>query len=298
MSPKPEQPESRGLAPLIALLPLMKPYWQRAVAAIAALFIAGAVTLSLPFAARLVIDNGFTSPDARPAPSSPAGVEAAAEVAAQLSQTTDLDKYFLALFALAVLLALFGSLRYYLVSWLGERVVADLRNRVYSHVISLDQGFFDQRLSGEVLSRLTTDTTLVQATAGVNLSITLRSMLMLTGGVVMLFITSPKLTGVISLVIPAVLLPLLIYGRRVRRLSRDTQDRVADTSGVANETLGALQTVQAFTLEQLQSARFSSAIARSFETAVHRIRARAALSAFAILVVSGAHLAGHNVCRT
>ena len=287
MSTQPEKNDPGGLAPLTALLPFIKPYWVRGVAALAALLIAGAVTLSLPFAARLVIDNGFAAPTE--AATSPAtGIQDASRLAVDLSQAADLDQYFLALFGLAVLLALFGSLRYYLVSWLGERIVADLRNQVYSHVIALDQGFFDQRLSGEVLSRLTTDTTLVQATASVNMSITLRSLLMMVGGVVMLFITNPKLTGVISLVIPAVLLPLLIYGRQVRRLSRDTQDRVADTSGVANETLGALQTVQAFTLEQLQSARFSSAIARSFDTAVRRIRARAVLSAFAVLVVFGA----------
>ena len=195
----------------------MRPYWPIAVFGLAALMLAAAVMLSLPFAARLVIDQGFGV----------AGAQA-------------LDEYFLALFGLSALLAVFGSLRYYLVSWLGERVVADLRNRVYSHVIELHQGFFDTRMTGEVLSRLTTDTTLVQATAGVNLSITLRSALMLLGGTVMLLLTSPKLTAIIALVIPAVLLPLLIFGRRVRRMSRDTQDRVADTSGIATETLNAL----------------------------------------------------------
>jgi ATP-binding cassette, subfamily B, bacterial len=287
LSTQSEKTQAGGLAPLIALGPFIKPYWLRGLAALAALLIAGAVTLSLPFAARLVIDNGFTAP-ANDASASAANAQSATTLTVNFSQANELDQYFLALFGLAVLLALFSSVRYYLVSWLGERVVADLRNRVYGHVIALDQSFFDQRLSGEVLSRLTTDTTLVQATAGVNMSITLRSLLMLLGGVVMLFITSPKLTGVISLVIPAVLLPLLIYGRRVRRLSRDTQDRVADTSGIANETLGALQTVQAFTLEPLQSARFANAVARSFNTAIRRIRARAALSAFAILVVFGA----------
>lgn len=243
----------------------MRPYWPIAVFGLAALMLAAAVMLSLPFAARLVIDQGFGV----------AGAQA-------------LDEYFLALFGLSALLAVFGSLRYYLVSWLGERVVADLRNRVYSHVIELHQGFFDTRMTGEVLSRLTTDTTLVQATAGVNLSITLRSALMLLGGTVMLLLTSPKLTAIIALVIPAVLLPLLIFGRRVRRMSRDTQDRVADTSGIATETLNALQTVQAFTLERLQSERFSQAVALSFEAAVRRIKARAWLSGFAIFVVFGA----------
>ena len=221
--------------------------------------------LALPFAARMVIDNGFTD-----------------------NAQATLDRHFIALFSLSALLAVFGSVRYYLVTWMGERVVADLRNAVYRHVISLDVGFFEQRMSGEVLSRLTTDTTLVQASAGINMSIILRSTLMLGGGLVMLLVTSPKLTGVIALVIPGILLPLLFFGRRVRRLSRDTQDRIADTSGIASETLAALQTVQAFTLEHLQAKRYETAISASFAAAESRIRARSALSAFAIFVVFGA----------
>jgi ATP-binding cassette, subfamily B, bacterial len=258
-------PSTQGLAPLAALVPFMRPYWVTAVAALASLMAAGAVMLSLPYAARLVIDQGFDAND-----------------------RGALDQHFLILFVLSALLALFGSLRYYLVTWMGERVVADLRNAVYSHVISLDLNFFEQRMSGEVLSRLTTDTTLVQASAGVNLSIILRSALMLIGGIVMLLFTSLKLTAVIIVVIPGVLLPLLIYGRRVRSLSRDTQDRVADTSGIASETLNAIQTVQAFTLESLQARRYAHAISAAFDAAERRIRARSALNAFAIMVVFGA----------
>lgn len=256
---------SLSLAPLLAVGPFVRPYWLTALAACFALLIAGAVVLSMPFAARLVIDHGF-------------GAES----------VQMLDDYFLAFFALSGLMAVFGSLRYYLVTWLGERVVADVRQAVYDHILSLDQNFFDRHMSGEVLSRLTADTTLVQASAGVNLSIILRSLLTFTGAAILMLVTSPKLTAIVALVIPAVMLPLLIYGRRVRNLSRDTQDRLADTSGIAAETLGAMPTVQAFTLEDLQARRYQGALKASFDAAVGRIRARAALNAGAILIVFGA----------
>ncbi|MEM7407686.1 MAG: ABC transporter transmembrane domain-containing protein [Pseudomonadota bacterium] len=254
-----------SLAPLLAIGPFVRPYWLTALAACVALLIAGAVVLSMPFAARLVIDHGFGA-----------------------ASVQMLDDYFLAFFALSGLMAVFGSLRYYLVTWLGERVVADVRQAVYDHILSLDQDFFDRHMSGEVLSRLTADTTLVQASAGVNLSIILRSILTFCGAAILMLVTSPKLTAIVALVIPAVMLPLLIYGRRVRDLSRDTQDRLADTSGIAAETLAAMPTVQAFTLEDLQAKRYQGALKASFDAAVGRIRARAALNAGAILIVFGA----------
>ncbi|MGK0173613.1 MAG: ATP-binding cassette subfamily B protein, partial [Gammaproteobacteria bacterium] len=196
--------------------------------------------------------------------------------------------YFLILFVLAALLGVFAAARSYFVSWIGERVVADLRERVYAHVIELDATFFENTRSGEVLSRLSADTTLVQSIAGVNLSITLRSAVTATGGLVMLALTSPGLTGVIVLLIPLVLVPLFFYGRRVRTLSRQTQDRIADTSGIAAETLNAIHTVQSLALETLQASRFASAVQRSLVAAIERIRARSILTASAVSIVFGA----------
>lgn len=258
-------PSRRKLQPLRGLLPFMRPYARVVAIALVALLIAAAATLALPVAMRYVIDQGFSADSA-----------------------DAINRYFVVLFALAAVLAVFGSARFYLVSWIGERVVADIRTAVYRHVITLSPTFFEATRAGEVLSRLTTDTTLVQSIAGVSLSITLRTLLTLIGGLVMLSLTSPRLTGMIVLLIPLVLVPLLFYGRRVRRLSRATQDRIADTSGIAGETLNAIQTVQAFTLESLQQQRYGDAVTTSFETAVQRLRARALLTAFAILIVFGA----------
>ncbi len=261
-----DRPRSRtGLQALARLWPFMRPYRGTLAAALGALLVAAAASLALPVGVRLVIDEGFS------------GGEAAA-----------IDRHFMVLMAMAAVLAVFSAARYYLVTWLGERVVADLRDAVYRHVVTLGPAFFEVTRSGEVLSRLTTDTTLVQAIAGVNLSITLRSLVTLTGGLVMLGITSPRLTGTILLVIPLVLVPVLVFGRRVRRLSRESQDRVAEASGIAGETLGAIHAVQAFTLEAHQAARFRGAVTGAFDAAVRRIRARAWLTAMAILMVFGA----------
>ncbi len=253
------------LRPLAKLWPYIWPYRPRLLLALAALLIAAAASLSLPVAIRLVIDEGFSRESA-----------------------DAIDRYFIGLFALAAVLAVFSAARFYLVSWLGERVVADVRNAVYRHVITLSPTFFEVTRSGEVLSRLTTDTTLVQSIAGVNLSITLRSAVTLTGGLIMLAVTSPRLTAIILLLIPLVLVPVLVFGRRVRRLTRTTQDRIAEASGIAGETLNAIQMVQAFTLESYQVERFGAAVSSSFKAAIERIRARAQLTALAILVIFGA----------
>lgn len=255
----------RGLRPLKKLWPYMRRYRGTLALALLALLLAAAAALGLPVGIRLVIDEGVFADNAQM-----------------------IDRYFLLLFGLAAGLAIFSAVRFYLVSWLGERVVADVRTAVYRHVITLSPTFFEVTRTGEILSRLTGDTTLVQSVAGVNLSITLRSAVTLAGGLVMLTVTNPRLTGVILLLIPLVLVPLLVYGRRVRRLTRATQDRVADASGLAGETLNAIQMVQAFTLETRFAERFADAVTASFETAVRRIRARAMLTAFAILVVFGA----------
>ena len=258
------------LRPLKQLVPFIWPYRGVLFLALLALIVAAAASLSLPVGVRLVIDEGFSSETVRHG-----------NIAA-------IDRYFLALFGVAIVLAIFSAARFYLVSWLGERVVADIRTAVYRHVITLSPNFFEVTRSGELLSRLNTDTTLVQSVAGVNLSIISRSFVTLVGGLIMLTLTSAWLTGIILVLIPGVLIPLFVYGRRVRRLTRDTQDRIADASGLAGEAFNAIQTVQAFTLESYLSERFGDAVSSSFDTAVKRIRARAMLTTFAILITFGA----------
>ena len=252
------------LRPLRGLLPFLKPYTRTIILALAALLLAAAATLSMPVAVRFVIDSG---------------------IAAQ--GTDSINRYFLALFALASLLALFSAVRFYLVSWLGERVVADIRTAVFRHILSLGPTFFEVTRSGEVLSRLTTDTTLIQSVVGSSLSVALRSLITLLGALLMLAVTSPRLTAIIILLIPLGVLPIILVGRRVRRLSRASQDRIATTSAVAGEVLGAIQIIQAFTLEALQAERFGASVEEAFQTARQRIRTRALLTVFAILVVFG-----------
>jgi len=264
MSSSTDRPRAKSLNPLRALIPFLRPYRAVLAAATAALLVASAAMLTLPVALRELIDHGLAAKDA-----------------------STINRYFLGFLGAAVIYGIFAALRFYLVSWLGERVVADLREAVYRRVVRMDPLFYEITRTGEVLSRLTADTTLVQAISGVNLSIVLRSTLSLVGGLVMLGLTSAKLTGVILLMIPVVLVPLIVTGRRVRGLSRASQDRIADTSGLADETLNAIQTVQAFTLEELQSRRYAAAVEDSFTTAVKRIRVRALLTAFGVMLVFG-----------
>jgi ATP-binding cassette subfamily B protein len=187
-----------------------------------------------------------------------------------------------------VLFGVFAALRFYLVTWLGERVVANVRKAVYDRVVRMDMTFFEVTRTGEILSRLTTDTTLVQSISGVGISITLRSALNLFGALVMMGATSAKLMGIMVVLIPVIMLPLFTVGRKVRKLSRASQDRVADSSGLAGETLNAMQTVQAFTLETLQSSRYSEAVESGFDTAIARNRVRATLTAVGTMLVMGA----------
>jgi ATP-binding cassette subfamily B protein len=196
-----------------------------------------------------------------------------------------LNRYLMGFVGAAIVFGVFAALRFYLVTWMGERVVADLREAVYRRVIRMDPTFFESTRTGEVLSRLTADTTLVQAIAGVNLSITLRSMVSLVGALVMLALTSARLTGAILILIPVVIVPMILVGRRVRRLSRTAQDRIADTSSLVDETLNAIQTVQAFTLEDLQSGRYDVAVENSFRAAIRRTKVRAVLTAFGTMLV-------------
>ncbi len=258
-------PNARSIRPLRALWPFIRPYGRRLALALAALLIAAAAMLAMPVALRFVIDAGLTSQDA-----------------------ASIDRHFLVLFGVAVLFGAFAALRFYLVMWLGERVVADIRDAVYRHVLGMDPSFFEITPTGEVLSRLTTDTTLIQSISGSGLSITLRASLTLTGGLIMLGVTSPELTALILVLVPLVLVPILLIGRRVRHLSRASQDRVADASAVAGEVLNAAHTVQAYNLEALQTRRFGDAVQSAFTVAVQRIKVRAVLTALAIFLSFGA----------
>ena len=260
-----ERPKGKSLKPLRSLLPFILAYRGVMVFALLALLVASAAMLALPVALRYLIDNGFANND-----------------------VGTINRYFGWFFAAAAVFGGFAALRYYLVSWLGERVVADIRTRVYDRVIRMDPTFFETTRTGEVLSRLTADTTLVQSVSGVSLSIALRTTVNLVGGLVMLALTSVQLTVYIMLGIPVVILPMIVVGRRIRSQSRDTQDRVADTSSLADETLNAIQTVQSFTLEPLQSERYGHAVADSFKAAVRRVRTRAFLTAMGITMVFGA----------
>lgn len=256
---------SRDLRPLRGLLPFLSPYRLRIGLALLALLAAASATLAMPVAVRQVIDLGLSS-----------------------EQVDSINQYFLALFMLAVLLAIFSSTRFYLVSWIGERVVADIRRAVYAHVLKLSPAFFEVTRTGEVLSRLTTDTTLIQSVVGSSLSVAMRSMVTLSGGLVLLVITSPRLTGMILILVPLVVGPILYYGRKLRKLSRTNQDQIAASSGIAGETLNAIRIVQAFALERLQDQRFGTAVESSFATAKKRIFTRAWLTLVSITIVFGA----------
>jgi ATP-binding cassette subfamily B protein len=264
MNTSADRPRAKSLGPLRALFPFLRPYRGVALAALGALLVATAAMLVLPVAVRRVID-----------------------VLADKDAAT-VNRIFLSLIAAVGVLAVFGALRFYLVTWVGERVIADLRSAVYRRVVRMDPMFYETTRVGEVLSRLTTDTTLVQAISGVNLSIILRSTLSLIGALVLLAVTSAKLTGIILVLIPVVVVPLIAVGRRVRGLSRASQDRIADTSGLAGETLNAIQIVQAFTLEELQSERYRKAVEESFAAAVRRTRLRALLTGLGLFMVFAA----------
>ena len=251
--------------PLRRSLPFLRPYTGRIGFALLCLTIAALAALAMPVSIRLVVDYGFSDGNGRA-----------------------IDIYFIALLILSLIYALSSSLRYYMVMWIGERVVADIRSAVYEHVITMDLTFFEVTKSGEVLSRLTTDTTLVQSVVGAGVSIALRSAFILAGSLVMLFVTSSRLGILLFGLLPVVVLPILIYGRKVRRLSRETQDRVADSSGIAGEVLNAIQVVQAFTMEALQSRRFSDAVEHSFDAARRRLSVGALLSGIIVLSAFGA----------
>jgi ATP-binding cassette subfamily B protein len=259
-----DRPKAKNLQPLRELWPFLKPYRGVLATAMVFLLLASAAQLAIPYSARNLIDQGLATQSLK-----------------------QIDRYFVLFLLVAVAFGVFGAIRYSLVTWLGERVVADLRSAVYRNVIRMDATFFEVTRTGEVLSRLTTDTTLVQGIAGVNLSITLRSLVGVIGALVLMATTSIRLTLMIVAVLVGIMLPIMILGRTVRKLSRASQDSVADTSSLAGETLNAMQTVQAFTLEELSSKRYSAAVRESFLVAVRRIRIRAVLLAMATTLVIG-----------
>jgi ATP-binding cassette, subfamily B, bacterial len=259
---------SKSLTPLRALKPFIVPYRGTIAAAAAALVVAAAATLVLPVAVRGVIDHGFSAEDA-----------------------SRIGQYFLALIAVAGVMGVAAATRFYFVTWIGERVTADVRARVFSHVLSLSPNFFEKTRTGEVLSRLTADTTLIQVVVGSSASFALRNTVMAIGAIAMMVITSPKLAALCLIGVPLVVLPIILFGRRVRRLSRDSQDRIADTSAYAGESLNAVATVQAFTHEDADRAHFAHAVEDSFAAAIRRTRMRAVMTAFVIFLV-GSCVAG------
>ena len=249
---------------LTGLLPFLRPYRARISLAGLFLVLAAAATLAFPIALRSLIDGGLSQAD-------------------KGAQVMALREHFAALFAVAVALGLFSAARFYMVSWLGERVTADLRNAVYAHVVRQSPEFFETTQTGEVLSRLTTDTTLVQTVVGSSLSMGLRNAVMGLGALGMLVWTNPYLMSIVFLVIVLVVLPTMWFGRRVQRLSRASQDRVADSSAMAAEVLNAIPVVQSYTAEQREATRFDASTDSAFRTAVRRSGARAVLVAFVII---------------
>lgn len=244
---------------------LIAPYRRRALAALLALVVTAAIALSMGQGIRLLVDRGFMtgSPEA-------------------------LEQVMALFMALVLALAAGTYTRFYLVSWLGERVVADLRRRVFDHLIDLHPGFFEHTRSSEVQSRLTTDTALLQSVIGSSLSLFLRNSLMVIGGVALLFVTNAKLTGIVILALPLVLAPILLFGRRVRALSRQSQDRIADVGSYVAETLTQIKTVQAYNHQPHDRQRFAAVTEQAFDTARLRIRQRAGLITAVIVLVLGA----------
>ncbi|MCM8734422.1 ABC transporter transmembrane domain-containing protein [Azospirillum sp. A1-3] len=267
----------RDLGPLRRLVPFLLPYKWRILGAMLALTVAAGTVLGLGQGMRVLIDQGFSGGD-----------------------TSLLDRALLVLLGVIALMAASTYGRFYLVSWIGERVVADIRRAVYDHVLTLSPGFFETTKTGEILSRLTTDTTLLQVVVGSSASIALRNTLLFLGGTGMLLITSPKLTGLVALVVPLVVAPIIFFGRRVRKLSRDSQDRIADIGSFVEETLAAIRTVQAFTHEAIDRALFGRRVEEAFDVAIRRVRVRAVMTVIVIVLVFGAvgiilWIGGHDV---
>lgn len=255
----------RRIRSLLTLLPYLRPYRGLIAGWLGFLALSSTATLTLPQAVRVMIDSGFTHANA-----------------------AAINRSFLGLFVVAAVLAIATAARFFFVSLLGERVAADLRRRLYDHLLTLDQVFYETTRTGELVSRLAADTELVQTVVGSTLSVALRSVITLIGGAAMMLLTSPRLAGFTVLVIPAVILPIIVFGRRVSKLSRESQDRIADASAIAAESLNAVHTVQAYTREPEESTRFATAVQRALATARRRIMMTGTLTALVILLTFGA----------
>ncbi|MGR3464087.1 ABC transporter transmembrane domain-containing protein [Limimaricola sp.] len=256
-----ERAGSRDIGALRALWPFLAPYKGIMALAIAALVLTACVSLVLPLAVRQVVDNFEVDAGAL------------------------LDRYFVAALAIAALLALGTAARYYLVTRLGERVVTDIRKAVFARMVAMSPAFYERIMTGEVLSRITTDTTLILSVIGSSASVALRNLLILVGGLVLLLLTSAKLTGLVLLIVPAIIVPIVVLGRRLRVLSRQNQDWIAASSGNASETLLSVQTVQAYSHEALSRARFDEVTEKSFAAARQRIGTRAVMTAIVIFLI-------------
>jgi ATP-binding cassette subfamily B protein len=264
---------ARNVRSLSGLFPFLRPYRAKIAFAVFFLVMAAVSTLVFPVAMKSLIDQGFVANDPG-------------------TRVMAMREHFFALFAVGAALGVFSALRFYMVTWLGERVTADLRNAVYAHVITQSPEFFETTQTGEVLSRLTTDTTLVQTVVGSSLSMGLRNAVLGIGAMAMLIITNPYVMTQVLGILVIVVLPSLYFGRRVRKLSRASQDRVADSSAIAAEVLNAIPVVQSYTQELREAKRFDIATENAFGTAVKRTRMRAALVAFIITATFGALLWG------
>ncbi|MFM2043044.1 MAG: hypothetical protein RLY86_1620 [Pseudomonadota bacterium] len=267
----------RDVKPLRLLLPFLKPYRPQIAGACLALVVAAGTVLSLPRGLQYLIDQG---------------------VAAGNSDLLNQALLWLLLVIALSATATFG--RFYLVSWVGERVVADLRKRVFDHMVTLSPAFFETTRTSEIQSRLTTDTTLLQVVVGSTVSIALRNSLLLIGGIALMLVTNPKLTGMVLLVVPLVVAPIVVFGRQVRKLSRASQDRIADVGHSVEQVLSGIRTVQAFGREGLERSRFAGAVEDAVAVSLHRVRARAWLTMLVIMLVFGAigfvlWMGGHDV---
>jgi ATP-binding cassette, subfamily B, bacterial len=254
--------ERAALRPLLALKPYLLRYKGMIAASLVALIVSAAATLAVPLAVRRMIDVGFS------------GIEPSL-----------VDKYFATLLGVGLILALASAARFYCVNWLGERVVADIRADIFKHLTGLSPAFYETVHSGEVMSRLTADTTQIKAAASTTISQALRNVVILAGAVAMMIVTSPRLSLLVLIAIPMIVLPLFAYGRAVRSLSRQAQDSLAHASAYASESLSQVRVLQAFTHERAASARFASAVERAFGAAKARTKARAGLTALAIFLV-------------
>jgi ATP-binding cassette, subfamily B, bacterial len=260
--PVSEHQQGRRLKPLLSLLPYLARYRWRAIAALIALLVAAVTTLLVPIAVRRMIDFGFSRESANL-----------------------IDSYFAVMIAIVAVLALASASRFFLVTTLGERIVADLREGVFGHLVSLSLAYFDEAKSGELVSRLTADTTQIKAAVGASVSVALRNSVLFVGAAAMMVVTSPRLSAFVLATIPIIVLPLYGFGRAVRRRSRSAQDTLAEATAYASEMIGAVRVLQAFTNEALARSRFGAAVERAFRAAQHSIETRAVLTAVAIFLV-------------